>query len=372
MIHLSDHDLALRPLVALVGPTAVGKSEVGVILARALGTDLLTADSRQVYVGMDIATDKPTPEQREAVSHRLIDLVEPDQRFNAGMYRQAALQEIERLYGERKLPLVVGGSGLYIRALVKGLCAAPPGDPAVRAEFAEAARRHEKGYLHRELVKVDPASAEELHPNDEVKIIRALEVQHLSGRPLSDAHREHRAAAPTWSPLILGLTRDRESLYRRIDQRVDRLFTSGVVRETEGLLARGYGRELASMKGLGYRQVAGFLAGDYDYDEAVRRLKRDTRHFAKRQLTWFRQEPGIKWVRVEEMENPECVADRLLAHVETFLSQLRQRPPKTSDKVESETTPKSAGWSKRPSSEAAVRCTASRISDATPVHAAET
>jgi tRNA dimethylallyltransferase len=295
------------------------------ILARALGTDLLTADSRQVYVGMDIATDKPTPEQREAVSHRLIDLVEPDQRFNAGMYRQAALREIERLYGERKLPLVVGGTGLYIRALVKGLCAAPPGDPAVRAQFAEAARRHEKGYLHRELAKVDPASAEELHPNDEVKIIRALEVQRLSGRPLSDAHREHRAAAPAWSPLILGLTRDRDALYRRIDQRVDRLFTSGVVRETEGLLACGYRRELTSMKGLGYRQVAGFLAGDYDYDEAVRRLKRDTRHFAKRQLTWFRQEPGVKWVRVDEMEKPECVADRLLAHIETFLSELRQR-----------------------------------------------
>jgi tRNA dimethylallyltransferase len=124
------------------------------------------------------------------------------------------------------------------------------------------------------------------------------------------------------------------------------------VRETEGLLARGFGRELASMKGLGYRQVAGFLAGDYNYEEAVRRLKRDTRHFAKRQLTWFRREPGIQWVRVDEQESPECVADRLLAHVETFLSELRQRPPRTSDKVKSETAPEPAGWSKRPSSEA--------------------
>ena len=325
MICLSDQEVALRPLVAVVGPTAVGKSEIGVMLARALGTDVLTADSRQVYRGMDIATDKPTREQRETVSHRLIDLVDPDQRFNAGMYRRAAEQEIERLYGEHRLPLVVGGTGLYVRALIRGLCEAPQGNPAIRAEFLESALHREKGYLHRELVKVDPESAQGLHPNDQVKIIRALEVQRLLGRPLSDMHRSHRAAALTWSPLILGLSRDREVLYRRIEQRVDRFFMTGVVKETEALLTRGYGRNLSSMKGLGYRQVAGFLAGEYDLDEAVRRLKRDTRHFAKRQLTWFRREPGIQWVRVDESERPEWVADRLLGYIQTFLSELRQR-----------------------------------------------
>jgi tRNA dimethylallyltransferase len=325
MICLSDQDLALRPLVVLVGPTAVGKSEVGLILARALGTDVLTADSRQVYRGMDIATDKPTREQRETVPHRLIDLVDPDQRFNAGMYRRAAEHEIERLYGEHRLPLVVGGTGLYVRVLIRGLCEAPQGDPAVRAEFLENARNREKGYLYRELAKVDPESAQALHPNDEVKIIRALEVQRLLGRPLSAVHRRHRAEAPKWSPLILGLSRDREAMYRRIERRVDRLFMAGVVKETEGLLARRYSRNLASMKGLGYRQVAGFLAGEYDLEEAVRRLKRDTRHFAKRQLTWFRREPGIRWVIVSESEKPESVADRLLADIQTFLSELRRR-----------------------------------------------
>jgi tRNA dimethylallyltransferase len=326
MIYLSDQDVALRPLVALVGPTAVGKSEVGMILAAALGTDLLTADSRQVYRGMDVATDKPTPHQREAVAHRLIDLVEPDQRFNAGRYREAAVREIERLYREHKLPLVVGGTGLYLRALIRGLCEAPQGDPAVRAELVEEARRHGKGYLYRELAKVDPESARGLHPNDQVKNIRALEVQRLLGRPLSDIHRRHRTAEVGWSPLILGLTRDREVLYRRIEQRVDRLFMNGVVEETEGLLARGYGRDLPSMKGLGYRQVAGFLAGDYDYGEAVRRLKRDTRHFAKRQMTWFRREPDIHWLTVEDSETPESVADRLLSYIARFLSELRHRP----------------------------------------------
>lgn len=326
MIRLSDQDLAFRPLVAVVGPTAVGKSEIGVILARALGTEVLAADSRQVYRGMDIATDKPTLDQRQGVPHRLIDLVEPDQRFNAGMYREAALREIERLYGERKPPLVVGGTGLYVRTLVRGLCEAPQGDPAVRGELLDQARRREKGYLYRELTRVDPELALGLHPNDEVKIIRALEVQLLSGRPLSDVHRQHRAAAPSWSPLILGLMRDRQALYTRIEQRVDTFFTRGVVQETAELLARGYGRGLASMKGLGYRQVAGFLAGDYGYEEAVRRLKRDTRHFAKRQLTWFRREPGVVWVTVGDSEKPEHVTGTLLAHIEAFLTELRERP----------------------------------------------
>lgn len=315
--------------MVVVGPTAVGKSEIGAMVAHALGTDVLAADSRQVYRGMDIATDKPALEQRQGVPHRLIDLVEPDQRFNAGMYREAALREIERLYGERKLPLVAGGTGLYVRALIRGLCEAPQADFKMREELLQQARRHEKGYLYRELSKIDPELARSLHPNDEVKVIRALEVQRRSGRPLSDVHRQHRAARPSWSPLILGLMRDRQALYARIEQRVDTFFLNGLVQETSELLARGYGRGLASMKGLGYRQVAGFLAGEYDYHEAVRRLKRDTRHFAKRQLTWFRQEPGMRWVTVGEVETPGRVADRLLAHIEAFLSELRQKPVNT-------------------------------------------
>jgi tRNA dimethylallyltransferase len=271
---------------------------------------------------MDIATDKPAMEQRRTVPHRLVDLVEPDQRFNVGMYRQAAVREIDRLYGERKLPFVVGGTGLYVRALVRGLCEAPPGDWAVRQDLLEQAGRLEKGYLHTELRKMDPELARTLHPNDEVKIIRALEVLRLSGRRLSEVHQQHRTAAPPWAPLILGLMRDREELYRRIERRVDKFFLHGLVRETQDLLACGYSRALPSMKGLGYKQVAAFLAGEYDQAEAVRRLKRDTRHFAKRQLTWFRHEPGIEWLTVDEAEKPEGVADRILARIETFLSDL--------------------------------------------------
>ncbi|MEX5216788.1 MAG: tRNA (adenosine(37)-N6)-dimethylallyltransferase MiaA [Nitrospira sp.] len=333
MLRLAEHHVVHRPLVALVGPTAVGKSEVGVHLAQALGTEVLAADSRQVYQGMDIATDKPTAEQRRAVPHRLIDLVAPDQRFNAGMYREAALRELERLYGERKLPLVVGGTGLYVRALIRGLCDAPPSDPAVRAELIDQARRYQKGFLHQELAKVDPEQARLLHPNDEVKIIRALEVQRLSGRPLSDVHRRHRSAVPVHSPLIFGLIRDRQSLYTRIEQRVDTFFMNGLVEETATLLAQGYDRESAAMKGLGYRQVAAFLAGDYDRDEAVRRLKRDTRHFAKRQLTWFRHEPAIVWVTVNDETRSERLAEKLATLIESFLAELADRPMQGADAV---------------------------------------
>jgi tRNA dimethylallyltransferase len=328
MIRLSDHQLTFRPLIALVGPTAVGKSEVGVRVARALGTEVLTADSRQVYRGMDIATDKPAVAARRGIPHRLINLVNPDQRFNAGMYQQAARREIERLYGQQKIPLVVGGTGLYVRTLIRGLCEAPPGDPLIREDLLAEAGRHGKGYLHRQLALVDPELARGLHPHDEVKIIRALEVQRLSGRAMSEAHRLHRLSVPSFTPLLLGLMRPREVLYRRIDQRVEGFFQHGLIEETRRLLADGYSRDLPSMKGLGYRQVAGFILGDYDEAEAMRQLKRDTRHFAKRQLTWFRREPGLMWVMVKDDDSPDLVAQTVASSIQTFLDGLTASPAK--------------------------------------------
>jgi tRNA dimethylallyltransferase len=327
MIRLTESVLALRPLVVLVGPTAVGKSAIGLCLARALDTDLLTADSRQVYRGMDIATDKPTMAQREGVPHRLLDLVDPDESFNAGQYRDLALKEIERLYGERRLPLIVGGTGLYVRTLIHGLCDAPRANPAFRASLLEKAQGQGPFFLHAELAQVDPELAARLHPHDEVKIVRALEVFHLSGRRLSEVQQEHRFAEQPFSVLLIGLNRERAQLYRRIDQRVEAMFAQGVVEETAQLLARGYTRETGAMKGLGYQQIAGYLAGDYDRAEALRLLKRDTRHFAKRQLTWFRKEPGLQWRMLSEQDTAEEVAGRLLEAVHSFVRSLDQRHP---------------------------------------------
>ncbi len=311
-----------KPLLVLVGPTAVGKSDIAVHVAASLGTEVLTADSRQVYRGMDIGMDKPSLDQRRGVPHRLIDLVNPDQPFNAGMFRRHAIEEIERLHRERKLPLVVGGTGLYVRTLVRGLCDAPQADPEFRAMILREA--HEKGgcFLYERLTCVDPESASRLHPHDEVKILRALEVHHLLGRPLSEVHRDHEFGEMPFVSCVIGLIRGREALYRRIEDRVELQLAKGLVVETERLLAQGYRRDLGSMKGLGYRQIAGYLAGEYDYAEAVRRLKRDTRRFAKRQLTWFRKEPGLTWLSIEDHESSEQVAERILIQIEAFLATL--------------------------------------------------
>lgn len=342
MIRLSESVLASRPLVVLVGPTAVGKSAIGLRLARALDTEILTADSRQVYRGMDVATDKPTLEQRGRVPHRLIDLVDPDESFNAGDYRQLALRDIARLYSEGRLPLIVGGTGLYVRTLIHGLCDAPPADPAYRALLLQEARTQGRHFLHDELKRIDPELAERLHPHDEVKIMRALEVHHVSGRRLSEMQRQHRFSEEPFSLLLIGLIRDRECLYRNIDERVDEMFQRGVVEETAALLAKGYRRELGAMKGLGYRQIAGYLAGEYDQAEARRLLKRDTRHFAKRQLTWFRKEPGLRWWSLNTQDSPDLVAGRLFETVQTFVAELTNRGPmgasSTSLTMETEST----------------------------------
>ena len=313
-----------RALVALVGPTAVGKSQVAVHLAKALQTEVLTADSRQVYRGMDIGTEKPSLEERGGIPHRLIDLVEPDQPFNVGMYRRAALEEIERLYRSRRLPLVVGGTGLYVRALIRGLWDGPSADRQLRDRLTDEAKRKGSAYLHQELARVDPDLAARLHPHDAVKIIRGLEVYRVLGRPLSEVHAQHGFQDGGFSPLVVGLTRERPALYRRVEERVEEELTKGLVRETRALLDRGYGRHLPSMKGLGYRQIAGYLAGEYDYTEAVRLLKRDTRHFAKRQLTWFRQEAGLIWLTIRDGETAEQVVERMLLVIREHVSRLGQ------------------------------------------------
>jgi tRNA dimethylallyltransferase len=315
------------PLLVIVGPTAVGKSRISIHLARKLKTEVLTADSRQVYRGMDIGMDKPTLEERQGVAHRLIDLVAPDQPFNVGEYRRQALVEIDRLHREGRLPLVVGGTGLYIRALVRGLWEGPQADWSLRRRLEQEARERGADPLHRRLAEVDPESAARLHPRDVVKVIRALEVHLLSGRPLSEGHRRHGFAQQPFATLLIGLTRDRPALYRRVDERVEVQLGKGLVEETRRLLAEGYSRQLGSMKGLGYRQIAGYLAGEYGFDEAVRRLKRDTRHFAKRQLTWFRKEPGIEWWTLAEQDSADAIATRIEARVRGFLGGLRDRGP---------------------------------------------
>lgn len=301
-----------RPWLVLVGPTAVGKSEVAEALAVSLRTDILVADSRQVYQGMDIGTDKPTPEARRRVARHLIDLVPPDQPFSAGMYKAHAALKIAEMEGRGKIVFIEGGTGLYIKTLLYGLWQGPPADWAGREGFLKKEKEEGEGTLHRMLADIDPPSAGRIHPRDLPKVVRALEVYHLTGRPLSEIHAEHRFEEPEAPPSrVIGLRRERKELYLRIESRVEGQIASGLIAETERFLSAGLSPSLQSMRGLGYKQMIPYLQGVQSLDEAVTILKRDTRHYAKRQMTWFQADPKIEWIDLEAGASAEETVGRI-------------------------------------------------------------
>jgi tRNA dimethylallyltransferase len=297
--------------LVLAGPTAVGKTALAVALARRLGGEIIGADSRQIYRGMDIGTAKPTPEERAAARHHLIDIVDPDQTFSAAEYARAARGCIAEITARGALPILVGGTGLYLRAALRGLFEGPPADPELRERLRELERTRGPGALHERLAEVDPETARHLSPRDIVRIERALEVYELTGRPLSVWHREHAFAERPFRTLYLGLTRERAELYRRIEARVVRMFQRGFVAEVEGLLAAGYGPELPAMSGLGYRTVVRLLRGDLTPAQAVIEVATQTRRYAKRQLTWFRKEPIDTWIRLDETSALPDLVERI-------------------------------------------------------------
>ena len=234
------NDLKNIPLVIMLGPTAVGKSERAIELAQRFDMEIVNADSMQVYRGMDIGSAKPSPAQRNLVTHHLIDIRNPDEEFSAAQFRKEALNCIVSLYSKGKQPFLVGGTGLYIRALTQGLFPAPPADLKLREELKEQEKNNGKWYLHRELTKIDPAAASRIHPNDTFRIIRALEVFHLTGRSISEQHQNHQFKESYFNVLKIGLTRDRKALYSRIEQRVDIMVTAGLLEEVKSLLTKGF------------------------------------------------------------------------------------------------------------------------------------
>ncbi|UCC68438.1 MAG: tRNA (adenosine(37)-N6)-dimethylallyltransferase MiaA [Armatimonadota bacterium] len=288
-------------LLAIVGPTATGKTEVGVLLAEALGGEIVSADSMQVYRGMDIGTAKPTAEQRARVRHHLIDIVDPDELFSVADYRKRADAALEDIWGRGRQPILVGGSGLYVRAVLEEMdFSEVPPDPELRRRLTAEARSKGTRALHEWLSEVDPEAAARIHPNDEKRIIRALEVSESVGGGGPPPRKLDRRRRVRYNTRQFGLNVAREELYRRIEARVDGMIARGLVEEVRGLLERGYGKGLVAMKGLGYGQLAPHVQGEVSLEEAVRRLKRDTRRFAKRQLTWFRADERVEWVDVME------------------------------------------------------------------------
>jgi tRNA dimethylallyltransferase len=308
--------ISARKLIVLLGPTAVGKSSATVKVAERLDGEIISADSRQVYRGMDVATAKPDLSVRATVRHHLVDIVDPDVVFSAGQYRHLALGIINRLDTQGKTPIIVGGTGLYIRTLLYGLWPGPKAHWDFRDRLLEEERLSGHGHLHRRLSQVDPDAAKRIHPHDRVKTVRALEVAFLTGVSLTQNHRayqlqgNHQLQADRL--ILIGLRREREDLYRRINLRVEEMLQKGLIQETERLRQAGFNQDLPSMRGLGYPQVAGYLQGLYSIQEAVRLIKRDTRRYAKRQMTWFRKEPRICWIDLKSGDGSKEAAEKIL------------------------------------------------------------
>jgi tRNA dimethylallyltransferase len=292
-----------RPRVVVIGgPTASGKTSLGVDLALALKGEVVNADSMQVYIGMDVGTAKPGIEERKGIPHHLLDVVEPDQEFNAAVFRSMALPLAREIYLKGRSCFVVGGTGLYIKSLLSGLFEIPSVNPDLRSSLLRECEEGGLGALHGRLNDLDPESAAKIHPKDRVRITRALEIIQLTGRRFSDLSREHGFRDSPFRSLKLCLDVEREELYRRINERTLAMIEAGLARETEELLRKGYSPDLKPMKAIGYRHMVQHLEGKCSLEEAVETLQRDTRRYAKRQLTWFRSDPEVKWIRPADFD----------------------------------------------------------------------
>jgi len=292
-----------KPKVILIcGPTGVGKTAVGIQLAETLGGEIISADSMQIYRYMDIGTAKPTAAEQNRIFHHLIDIVDPDEDFDAVRFAKMARQKVMQLHQRGVMPLVVGGTGLYIKALLQGLFQSNPVDPKIRERLIQETAENGSSRLHDRLIQLDPDTAERLHPNDAYRIVRALETIESTGRSISEHHQDHGFADEPFKALKICLQMDREKLYDRIDQRVDMMLDAGLRDEVKKLLSMGYSADLKSMQSIGYRHMAAFIEGQLPWDECLRTLKRDTRRFAKRQFTWFSADKQIRWYEPNQLD----------------------------------------------------------------------
>lgn len=303
----------IPPVVVLAGPTGVGKTAISIPLARHLTAQIISADSRQIYRYMDIATAKPSQSDLQSVPHHMVDIVNPDETYSAGQFGHAAREILERV--DSKF-MIVGGSGLYIKAIVEGLTRDIPKDEITRKTIRKEMAIRGRAVVYHDLQAVDPEIAARISPNDERRIERALEVYRLTGIPLSRWHAEQRSEE---IPSIwIGLTCDRDELYRRIELRIDRMMEGdAVIEETKRLLAMGYSANLISMESLGYRDIVAYLNGQMSREDMIRRFKQDSRNYAKRQLTWFRKEKKIHWIDTTQW-NPDSIVKSALSIIKPF------------------------------------------------------
>ena len=295
-----------KPLIILTGPTAVGKTDLSIKLAKAVGGEIISADSMQVYKKMDIGTAKIMPEEMDGVPHYLIDVLDPKEDFHVVLFQKLAKEAMETIYAKGKIPIITGGTGFYIQALLYDVAFKEnDGDMAYREELETLAREKGAEYLHKMLADVDEEAAKAIHANNIKRVIRALEFHKQTGKKISEHNEEERQKESPYNFVYFVLNNDRQVLYDRIERRVDIMLEQGLVKEVEALYNEGYDSNLVSMLGLGYKEILAYLKGECTLEEAVYILKRDTRHFAKRQLTWFKREKEVTWVNKNEFASEE-------------------------------------------------------------------
>ena len=306
-----------RPLIVLTGPTAVGKTGLSIELAGALGGEIISADSMQVYRHMNIGSAKVTREEMKGIPHHLIDVLEPTEDFNVVIFQKMAKEALTRIYERGRIPVLAGGTGLYIQSLVYDIdFTENDSDLSLRRELEMAASGKGPEYIHQMLREIDPVSAEQIHANNIKRVIRAIEFYKKTGRRISEHNQTERRKQTPYDLFYYVLNIDRKVLYERIDRRVDEMIKQGLVEEVKHLAGLGCTRDMVSMQGLGYKEILDYLEGRCSLDEAVYTIKRDTRHFAKRQITWFKRERDVRWLNWEEFEgSPKRILEYILAEI---------------------------------------------------------
>lgn len=310
------------PLIILTGPTAVGKTDLSIRLAKEINGEIISADSMQVYRRMNIGTAKITPAEMEGVPHHLIDILEPDEGFNVFLFKELAKRAIEEILSRGRVPVIVGGTGFYIQAVLYDIDFTDnDADDGIRGELTRVYEQKGAEYLHELLREIDPKSAQDIHANNVKRVIRAIEFYRQTGRRISEHNAGQRENESPYNFAYFVLNDDREALYDRINRRIDKMMEAGLVKEVQGLMEEGLDRSLVSMQGLGYKEIIAYLKGELSLEEAVYILKRDTRHFAKRQLTWFRREKKVDFVELKELGGREQAFAYIMQKVNRMLGQ---------------------------------------------------
>lgn len=310
-----------KPAVVITGPTAVGKTKLSIEIAKSLDGEIVSADSMQIYKYMDIGTAKVKPEEMRGIPHFLIDIVHPDEEFTVADFKQQAEKYIRQINNRDKLPIVVGGTGLYINSLVYELkFTRVKANQDLRNKYNELADKYGNDFIYNELYKIDATSAKKISPNDRKRIIRALEIYYETGKPMSYYNENFRKKSNKYNLVMIGLNTDRKLLYSRIEKRVDKMINDGLIDEVKRLISMGYNKNLPSMKAIGYKEIISYLEGELELNEAINILKRNTRRFAKRQLTWFKMDDRIKWININDFKDVDDIGNYIFNYASKIIA----------------------------------------------------